>query len=48
MKQQKTSTFKSMSKNLQHLSETTKNFNIQKQEQKISTSLRAKTKPFNF
>jgi len=32
-----------MSKNLQHSKETTKTFNIQKQEHKLSTSLKART-----
>jgi len=35
-----------MNKNLQHPKETTKTFNIQKQEQKPSTSLRAKIRTF--
>jgi hypothetical protein len=37
-----------MNKNLQHSKETTKSFNIQKQKQKPSTSLRAKIKTFNL
>jgi hypothetical protein len=37
-----------MNKNLQHPKETTKTFNIQKQEQQPSTFLRAKIRTFNL
>jgi hypothetical protein len=37
-----------MSKNFQHSKETTKTFNIQKQEQKPSAFLKAKIRTFKF
>jgi Zn-dependent metalloprotease len=37
-----------MKKNLQHWKETTKTFNIQKQEQKPSTFLKVKIRTFNL